>query len=155
MTLLKWVWARDDHGNVSPKTIYYALRVVMLILNFVLEDWAIYELVPSPRRRQHAVLLVASSYATWTYQSHTFSNSVESLLVAWSLVLIERIVRERVCCWGCLSASSSANGLQNQSSVLSCGVLSFIILFGVFNRITFPAFIMIPALQLLPHCLAR
>ena len=64
----------------------------MFILSFVLEDWAIYELVQSPRQRRVAMLLVASSYVTWTYQTHTFSNAVETLVVAWSLVLIERIV---------------------------------------------------------------
>ena len=64
----------------------------MFIISFVLEDWAIHELVPSPRHRRVAVILVASSYVTWTYQTHTFSNSVETLVVAWCLVLIERIV---------------------------------------------------------------
>lgn len=68
----------------------------MFALSFVLEDWAIHELVPSPRYRSQAVVLVASSYVTWTLQTHTFSNSVETLLVAWSLVLIERIVSEKV-----------------------------------------------------------
>ena len=96
MTILTWVWAEDANGLVSPEAIYYALRVVMFILSFVLEDWAIYELVRSPRHRREAVALVASSYVTWTFQTHTFSNSIETLLVAWSLVLIDRIVQEKV-----------------------------------------------------------
>jgi GPI mannosyltransferase 4 len=96
MTLLRWIWAEDDRGNVAPEAIYYALRVVMFTLSFVLEDWAIHELVHSPRHRRQAIILVASSYVTWTYQSHTFSNSTETPLVLWSLVLIERIVREKV-----------------------------------------------------------
>lgn len=96
MIILKWVWAEDATGKVSPEAIYYALRVVMFILSFVLEDWAIYELVRSPKHRSEAVSLVASSYVTWTFQTHTFSNSVETLLVAWSLVLIERIAHEKV-----------------------------------------------------------
>lgn len=95
MTLLKWVWA-DDTGNVSPSVIYFVLRAMMFILSFVLEDWAIYELVQSPRQRSRAVLLVASSYVTWTFQTHTFSNSIETLLVAWSLVLIQRIAESQV-----------------------------------------------------------
>ena len=98
MTLLKWVWAEDDRGNVSPEAIYYTLRIVIFILSFVLADGAIYELVHSPRHRRQVVILVASSYVTWTYQSHTFSNSIETLLVLWGLVLIERIVREKVGC---------------------------------------------------------
>lgn len=64
----------------------------MFVLSFVLEDWAIHELVQSPRHRRVAVLLVASSYVTWTYQTHTFSNAIETLVVAWSLVLIERTI---------------------------------------------------------------
>ena len=68
----------------------------MFILSFVLEDWAIHELVHSPRYRRQAVVLVASSYVTWTLQTHTFSNSIETLAVLWSLVLIERIVAEKV-----------------------------------------------------------
>jgi len=96
MTLLHWVWTQDADGAVAPSTIYYVLRVVMFILSFVLEDWAIHELVHSPRHRRQAVILVASSYVTWTYQTHTFSNSIETLLVLWSLVLIERITSEKV-----------------------------------------------------------
>lgn len=71
--------------------VLWTLRVLMFILSFVLEDWAIQELVQSPAHRRVAVLLVASSFVTWTYQTHTFSNSVETLVVAWCLVLIERI----------------------------------------------------------------
>ena len=64
----------------------------MFLLSFVLEDWAIHELVPSPSRRRLAVTLVVSSYVTWTYQTHTFSNSVEALIVLWSIVMVQRIL---------------------------------------------------------------
>lgn len=96
MTLLKYGWTDGTEGAVPPKAIYYVLRAIMFLLSFVLEDWAIQELVPSPRHRREAVLLVASSYVTWTYQTHTFSNSVETLLVLWSLVLIDRIIENKV-----------------------------------------------------------
>jgi GPI mannosyltransferase 4 len=69
----------------------------MFLISFVLEDWALHELIQSPRHRKVAVLLVASSYVTWTYHTHTFSNSVETLVVAWSLVLIQRLADLRVC----------------------------------------------------------
>lgn len=96
MVMLQWLWPGAVDGNVSPRVIYYTLRVVMFIFSFVLEDWAIHELVHSPRYRRQAVVLVASSYVTWTYQTHTFSNSIETLIVLWSLVLIERITEEKV-----------------------------------------------------------
>ena len=96
MTLLKWVWAQDEDELVDPVVIYYTLRLVMLALSFVLEDWAVHDLVRSPRHWQQAVILVTSSYVTWTFQTHTFSNSVETIVVLWSLVVIERILRENV-----------------------------------------------------------
>lgn len=68
----------------------------MFIVSFVFEDWAIHELVQSPRHRRLAVTLVASSYVTWTYQTHTFSNSIETIVVLWSLVMIQRILDNRV-----------------------------------------------------------
>ena len=111
MILLKWVWA-DDAGNVSPRVIYYSLRAVMFMLSFVLEDWAIYELVHSPRQRGQAVLLVVSSYVTWTFQTHTISNSVETLVVAWSLVLIQRISESQVWKTSFMEYAFYANGLD-------------------------------------------
>ncbi|KAK5272219.1 alpha 1,2 mannosyltransferase [Exophiala xenobiotica] len=138
MALLKWTWAQDDDGLVDPHTIYYALRLVMFVLSFVLEDWAVHDLVRSPRHRRDAVVLVCSSYVTWTFQTHTFSNAVETILVLWSLVVIERIVGE-----------------NKRSAIASCVVLGFLLVFGTFNRITFPAFVVIPGIQLLPHFLNR
>jgi phosphatidylinositol glycan class Z len=96
MSLLQWFYTEIRSGSPSPQLIYYALRAGMFLLSFVLEDWAIYELVPSPRHRLATVVLVGSSYVTWTYQTHTFSNSLETLLVVWGLVLIRRIVENKV-----------------------------------------------------------
>ncbi|KAF5864932.1 alpha 1,2 mannosyltransferase [Aspergillus alliaceus] len=134
ISLLRWFYAETGAPKPPPQFIYYVLRGVMFLLSFVLEDWAVYELVPLARHRRATVVLVASSYVTWTYQTHTFSNSLETLLVTWGLVLIRRIVENK-----------------RRSSVFSCAVLAFIAVAGVFNRITFPAFLAIPGLHLLPH----
>lgn len=97
MNLVKWFYNETGLGSSPPPDlIYYILRGGMFVLSFVLEDWAVYELVPTPRYRVPTVVLVASSYVTWTYQTHTFSNSLETLLVTWGLVLIQRIVENRV-----------------------------------------------------------
>ena len=157
MALLKALWSRDGDGMVSATTIYYTLRMVMFALCFVLEDWAIHELVHSPRKRKNAVTLVASSYVTWTFQTHTFSNAVETLLVLWCLVLMQRIAGP--------SATPSSpvdekpamtNGAAPRSLFVTSGLaLGFLVILGVFNRITFPAFLLIPGMQLLPHLLNR
>ncbi|RAH40879.1 glycosylphosphatidylinositol-alpha 1,2 mannosyltransferase smp3 [Aspergillus brunneoviolaceus CBS 621.78] len=134
MNFLKWFYTETGAQNPPPQLVYFVLRGVMFLLSFVLEDWAVYELVPLPRHRRATVVLVASSYVTWTYQTHTFSNSLETLLVTWSLVLIRRIAENK-----------------RHPPLFSCAVLSLIAVIGVFNRITFPAFVLVPGLQLLPH----
>ena len=96
MVVLRWLWTETGKEEVAPKIIYYTLRGVMFILSFVLEDWAIHELVHSPRQRRVVMVLVASSYVTWTYQTHTFSNSIETLVVLWSVVLIQRLMENQV-----------------------------------------------------------
>lgn len=134
LTILQWIWGGLAHSHVSPAVVFYTLRTVMVTTSFVLEDWALHELLPVPKQHRTATLLVASSYVTWTYQSHTFSNSIETLLVLWCLVLARRIREDRT-----------------RSQVLISFVLAFLCVLGVFNRITFPAFVVIPLLQLLPH----
>jgi Alg9-like mannosyltransferase family len=96
MVVLRWLWTGTSTLSVPPRVVYYTLRLLMFMLSFVLEDWAIHELVESPRQRRMAVMLVASSYVTWTYQTHTFSNAVETILVLWSLVLVQRIRESKV-----------------------------------------------------------
>lgn len=100
MYLLRWLWEGFGHEEVAPSVVYWTLRVLMLTLSIVLEDWAILELFQSPRARRVVVPLIASSYVTWTFQTHTFSNSLETLLVLWSLVLIRRITEDKVCSTG-------------------------------------------------------
>lgn len=96
MSLIGWFYNETGVRSPPSELVYYVLRGGMFVLSFVLEDWAIYELVPTPRYRVPTVVLVASSYVTWTYQTHTFSNSLETLLVAWGLVLIQRIIDNKV-----------------------------------------------------------
>ena len=65
MLLLRWLWmGNGNDGEIPPVVVFYTLRVLMFVLSFVLEDWAIHELVQSQRHRRVAVLLVASSYVT-------------------------------------------------------------------------------------------
>lgn len=133
MVVLKWLWEGSGNGLVKPSVVFWTLRAIMFILSFVLEDWAVHELIDSPRERRLAVLLVASSYVTWTWQVHTFSNAIETLVVLWSLVLIRRMIRD--------------TGIR--SSIWGSCVLALLVVFGTFNRITFPAYLAVPALQLL------
>ncbi|CCX07121.1 Similar to GPI mannosyltransferase 4; acc. no. Q5BAX7 [Pyronema omphalodes CBS 100304] len=120
----------------APLFTFYFLRILFFLLSFVLEDWALQELT-SPRQRFLGLTLLASSYVTWTYQTHTFSNSIETICVLWALVFLERIRRSSFVPWG--------------TSLL----LGFTCIFGLFNRITFPVFLLIPGLRLLQSIVQR
>ncbi|EAA64414.1 hypothetical protein AN2303.2 [Aspergillus nidulans FGSC A4] len=114
ISLLKWFYTETGTESPPAELVYYVVRGVMFLLSFVLEDWAVHDLVPLPRHRRVALVLVASSYVTWTHQTHTFSNSLETLLVAWGLVLINRIIDNK-----------------RRSSLFSCAILSFICVAGL------------------------
>ncbi|KAF1957262.1 hypothetical protein CC80DRAFT_491415 [Byssothecium circinans] len=136
MYILRWLWEGLGYGEVSPSVVYWTLRLLMLSLSVVLEDWAVQELLTRKSRRAQrvALLLISSSYVTATFQSQTFSNSLETLAVVWSLVLIQRIVEDK-----------------KRSGTLASALLGFLVVAGTFNRITFPAWLFIPACRLLPH----
>jgi GPI mannosyltransferase 4 len=164
MLLLRWIWiGNGNDGEIAPIAVFWTLRVLMFVISFVLEDWAIHELISSPRHRRVAVLLVASSYVTWTYQTHTFSNSVETLIVAWSLVLIQRIVETPVSrptthikFYLMLFVWRDSNyTVQQRPALLSSSLLGAVAMFGIFNRITFPAFLLIPGFRLIPYFLKK
>jgi hypothetical protein len=96
MLILKWLAEGFENSAVSPLVTFRVLRFVMFMLSFVLEDWAIHDLVETRQQRRVALMLVASSYVTWTWQAHTFSNAVETVVVLWSIVLIKRLVKHEV-----------------------------------------------------------
>src|SRR5277367_5362022 len=66
-----------------------------LCLSNLVQDWAVSRLARETHRRS-AVLLYASSYVTWTFQTHTFSNSIEAVLVSCSLVTVIIFKHSRV-----------------------------------------------------------
>ena len=96
MLILRWLTEGFGQDNISPMLIFRMLRFVMFMLSFVLEDWAIHELVEHRQQRRFVLMLVASSYVTWTWQTHTFSNAVETIVVLWSIVLCRRLARNEV-----------------------------------------------------------
>lgn len=48
-------------------------------------------------------------------------------------------------------ARASLTASQQGSSAFAAAILAFVAVFGIFNRITFPAFLLIPGLRLIPH----
>jgi GPI mannosyltransferase 4 len=122
--------------SVDPITVFYALRVVFAVGTWTLSDMAIDRLSATKQDRIKGLLFVATSYVTWTYQSHTFSNSVETVVLLWCLVIIYELTVKR------------SNAMSRHWDT---ALLAGLIVFGIFNRVTFPAFLILPGFHLLKH----
>ncbi|KAK6542472.1 alpha 1,2 mannosyltransferase, variant 2 [Orbilia ellipsospora] len=129
MTLLQWIASGRDP---SPTMLFYGVRLLFYFFSIVYEDWALLEL-GSATMPSGGLLLAASSWVTWSIQTRSFSNSVETVILLWSLVFLQRIV------------GTKGPSLRN------CILLAFFVVFGTFNRITFPAFLILPGISLLQH----
>ncbi|EWC47795.1 hypothetical protein DRE_02995 [Drechslerella stenobrocha 248] len=128
MTVLQWIANADP----SPMVLFYAVRLLFYFFSMVYEDWALLEL-GSATMPSVGLLLTASSWVTWSIQTRSFSNSVETVVLLWSLVFMQRIV--------------ASKGPSVRNSIM----LAVFVVFGTFNRITFPAFLFIPGISLLRH----
>ncbi|KAF3907291.1 hypothetical protein ABW21_db0200797 [Orbilia brochopaga] len=128
MTVLQWIANADP----NPAMLFYGVRLLFYFFSMVYEDWALLEL-GSTIAPNGGLLLTASSWVTWSIQTRSFSNSVETVVLLWSLVFMQRIV------------SSKGPAFRN------CVVLALFVVFGTFNRITFPAFLFLPGISLLRH----
>jgi phosphatidylinositol glycan class Z len=119
--------------RLDPLVVYYGLRLALALATWVLSDMAIDRLSDTKQDRIKGLFFVASSYVTWTYQSHTFSNSIETVVLLWCLVIIHEMKTFRTTI------------LSRNFDMALLGVLVAV---GTFNRVTFPAFLIIPFLQL-------
>jgi len=135
MLILRSLWGGLWNDELPPYVVYWTLRVLMFTLSFVLEDWALQELVNSPRQRRTAIILMASSYVTWTYQTHTFSNAGETLVLLWCLVLISRILENKVRLLQAPSAMLISLGTNGDLELRGAGIPVGI---GIFQSHYFP-----------------
>ncbi|KAI0649779.1 Alg9-like mannosyltransferase family-domain-containing protein [Trametes meyenii] len=125
----------------SPRAIFTAERLSFLLLSFLL-DFSVYHLVHESARLD-TLLLVASSHVMYTYQLRPFSNSLEAVLVALSLVLLRKL----------FVAETNKDLLQR--SRLYLAVFAPVAVFGLFTRVTFAAFFLPVSLEVLKWSLRQ
>jgi len=101
-------------------------------------DRSLPDIVGSTQRVQVARFLLTTSYAFLVYQSHTFSNSIETILVIQTLVLSKKLSR-----WPTLRTPTRF------------GLLGVLVAYGIFNRPTFPFWTLVPLFSLLSHLSLR
>ncbi|OSX65459.1 hypothetical protein POSPLADRAFT_1125139, partial [Postia placenta MAD-698-R-SB12] len=55
-------------------------------------DYSISKVIPHDRDRFYALILLASSHVVLTFQVRPFSNSIEAVFVALSMVVLHSLV---------------------------------------------------------------
>ncbi|KHC81368.1 GPI mannosyltransferase 4 [Candida albicans SC5314] len=121
--------------NLTALQIWYIARLQISILSWIITDFCLYWMLPSKPERIKAIFFTSTSYITLVYQNHLFSNSIETLLLLVTILLIDdlRYVQE--------SKDQDVQNLNKNKNLFYTGVL---ISLGIFNRITFPAFLILP-----------
>ncbi|KAH9944881.1 Alg9-like mannosyltransferase family-domain-containing protein [Amylocystis lapponica] len=116
---------------LTPLTLFRLERFMSLCYSFVL-DYCVFQLVPNPVLRGQALILLASSYVIHTFQVRPFSNSLEAVLVALSLVFLQNL----------LSSAGYVDSRNNrrQDGRWSLALLAILFVLGTFARLTFVAF---------------
>ena len=122
--------------SVTPLQIWYLARLQLTVLSWIITDTCLYWMLPTKPERIKAIFLTLTSYITLVYQNHLFSNSVETLLLLITITLIDdlRYVQE--------SNDEEVKNMNKNSSLFYIGILISI---GLFNRVTFPAFLILPS----------
>lgn len=132
--------------NVTPLQIWYLARLQLTILSWIITDTCLYWMLPSKPERIKAIFLTLTSYVTLVYQTHLFSNSVETLLLIVTITLIDdlRYVQE--------SKDEEVKNMDKSSCLFYIGILISI---GLFNRVTFPAFLIFPSWFLVRYVISH
>lgn len=139
LSILDFLWK----GNLSPREAYWFIRAGHALAFWILGDMALDRLSDSKKSRTKTLYLVGCSYVTWTYQSHTFSNSIETLLVLWCLVIIKE------------SQQRHSMHHQRVHKFMDAGILGLLIVLGTWNRVTFPLWLVVPGLTYLRRYLVH
>ncbi|KAI0357731.1 hypothetical protein OH77DRAFT_1294558 [Trametes cingulata] len=115
---------------LSPRSVFVAERLSFLLSSLLLA-------------RLQALILLASSYVVLTYQVRPFSNSLEAIQVALSLVLLRQLfVLEKA-------------PRQSQRARFFLSLLALTAVWALFTRVTFAAFFFPVALEVLKWCLRQ
>ncbi|KAF9279035.1 hypothetical protein BGZ88_000215 [Linnemannia elongata] len=91
--LKRWVGTNPDHFFTS-RALFLTQRLAFVLVSLII-DWSVVIMARQIRRSPSiALLLVASSYVTLAYHTHPFSNTVETLVLALSAVVLGKIIQQ-------------------------------------------------------------
>lgn len=126
--------------NLSPFVIYLLVKLEFCLISWQTIEWCLYRILPIKHERVKASFFANTAYVTLVYQSHTFSNSIETCLLLYVVYVINDI------------RSHLENAQANYSySVPNLILLGAAIALGLFNRITFVAWLLAPSYFLVKY----
>lgn len=130
--------------ELSPIQIWYILRLQNCLLSWLVTDFCLYWMLPVKHERIKAVFFTLTSFVTLVFQNHLFSNSIETLLLVSTIYIIDdlRYIQEH----------PDLHGVKKTTFLFVLGMLVSI---GVFNRITFPAFLILPGWFVLTYIVSH
>ena len=135
--------------SLKPLQILLLSRIQMTALSWIVEEWCLYRLIPTKHERIKATLLAMTSYLTLVHQSHTLSNSTETILLLPTLYIINDIRSYLE-----MGSDGKRKAKLPAYSSMKLVWLGLFISIGTFNRITFCAWLIAPAYYLLRYFLA-
>ncbi|CUS24140.1 LAQU0S14e01024g1_1 [Lachancea quebecensis] len=116
----------------SGIALMYMVRLQNYIVFTYLSKLALQFLLDTKLDRKKASFYISTSYIVWVYQTHSFSNSLESVILLLVLSLFRILIKD--------ASGRSFNHYK------ACVVLGMLVALGIFNRITFIAFILLPCI---------
>ena len=117
--------------QLSPLVIWYLARLQFMILTWIVTDTCIFRMLPTKQERIKAIFFVLTSYVTHVYQSHCFSNSIETWLVMLGTLIIDNLRYNQ---------DSKRPEIRSRPEYFNVFALGAILAVGIFNRVTMPAF---------------
>ncbi|KAI5951499.1 SMP3 [Candida jiufengensis] len=126
--------------QLTPIQIWYILRLQVCIISWLLIDFCLYWMLPTKQERIKALFFTSTSFVSLVFQNHLFSNSIETVLLLAVVYILDdlRYIQEQ-------------KDLENMNKTKTLLVLGALLSFGIFNRITFPAFLILPSWYLLTY----
>ncbi|SMN19643.1 similar to Saccharomyces cerevisiae YOR149C SMP3 Alpha 1,2-mannosyltransferase involved in glycosyl phosphatidyl inositol (GPI) biosynthesis [Maudiozyma saulgeensis] len=114
----------------NPVILLYCVRLQHSLSFLLITYIALCYIIPkNDIHRSRTYAYVITSYVTWSFQSHSFSNSLETLILLATITTF-----------------SIQIGRSNENHWWLSIFQGILITLGIFNRMTFPAFILLPSL---------
>lgn len=122
-----------------PLQLWYLFRLQFMLMSWMITDWCLYRMLPTKQERIKAIFFALTSYVTLVYQSHCFSNSIETFLLVLAVYYINELRFLR---------TSKLDQYTYRELVSISASLGAVCALGVFNRVTFPMFLVFPSFYL-------